>query len=58
MKYFYNPTTGEFLYRGESKIFKPNLPYIETTEPFVYSNYRVDLETGELIYEPKTQATR
>ena len=59
MKYYYDPDNGEFKYRCDRDIISFDLPYIERTEPnWPWSDYRVDLETGELIHEPKPRNPR
>lgn len=59
MKYYYDPSSGVFKYRTENNVVKFDLPYIEKTEPnWIYSDYRVDIETGELIHDPKSKNPR
>lgn len=59
MKYYYDPVTGIFRYRVENDTVKYDLPYIEKIEPgWRYSDYRVDLETSTLIYEPQLKNPR
>jgi hypothetical protein len=58
MKYYYCPNTGEFKYRSDQFI-DFDLPYIERTdEGWPWSDYRVDLNTLELIHEPKPRNPR
>lgn len=56
-KYYYNPSTGEFVASSNNDMIKFDYPYIQR-ETFPFSDYRVDLETLELIYEPKPRNTR
>lgn len=59
LKYYYHPDTGEFVgscFKIEPLNFK-QYPYIEREE-FSYSDYRVDVDTLELIHEPKTRNPR
>jgi hypothetical protein len=59
MKYYYDPDTGIFKYRCDGELIKYNLPYIEKSEMgWIYSDYRVDIETGELIHEPQPKNPR
>lgn len=59
MKYYYDPTTGEFKYRSETDLIKWDLPYIEKSEPaWIWTDYRVNVETLELIYDPKPKNPR
>ena len=55
-RYWYDPTTGEILYRTEQKMIEFNLPYIERPQ-FDYANYTVDVETLELIKKAETVST-
>ena len=57
-RYFYDPQTGEFLSSTNSDAVVSDLPYIQRDTPFFYSDYRVDVETGELIYTPAPRNPR
>ena len=53
-RYYYDPNTGVF--RGSSykmtSLQWQHLPYIERPQ-FDYGNYRVDVNTGDLIHDPQ-----
>lgn len=57
-KYYYDPVTGQFKYANSNPKVLYDLPYIEKDSSFFYSDYRVDVTTGELIYEPKPRNPR
>ena len=50
-RYWYDEHTGEILYRTMTAgSMKYDLPYFDHAEKgWVFSNYRVDLETGKLV---------
>lgn len=50
-RYWYKPDTGEIVRRSKTGLVDFDMPYIEHEE-FDYYNYRVDVETQELVYEP------
>lgn len=52
-RYWYDPTTGEILYRTEQKMIQFNLPYIER-ENFDYGNYTVNVKTQALERKAET----
>jgi len=59
MRYYYDPNSGIFRYRCDGKLVKYDLPYIEKSElNWQYSDYRVDVETLGLIYEPQPKNPR
>lgn len=53
-RYWYDRQTGKILHRTLAKSEnKFDLPYFDRDEQgFVWSNYKVDLNTGELIEDP------
>jgi hypothetical protein len=53
MIYWYDPISGIIVKRSEGALANFGLPNFEKEE-FDYSNYRVNIETKELIYEPRT----
>ncbi len=53
MKYYYNPTTGEFTGHSRGSIWVDAGPYIEMPEGWKFSQYRVDLDTLEVVPDPK-----
>ena len=58
-KYYYDPASGVF--QGSAYKMTPqqweNLPFIEVEE-FPYSDYRMDVETLELMHQPKPKNPR
>lgn len=50
--YYYDPQTGVFLQRSNCVNCNTDLPYIEKPQGWRYCDYRVNVETQELIYEP------
>jgi hypothetical protein len=57
MKYYYDPITGIFQMRC-NRAMPTDLPSIEREEGWFYSDYRVEIETGELIYTPSKRNPR
>ena len=57
MKYYYDPITGVFKFRSDGDMVT-DLPYIERESGWQYSDYQVNIATGELIYTPAPRNPR
>lgn len=61
MRYFYAADTGLIVHAVSNPKYAPtheDYPWIDVEGNRRWVDYRVDLETLELIYEPKTQNTQ
>jgi hypothetical protein len=52
-RYYYNPTSGQFTGFSTGNIWVNRGPYIERPAGWKFSQFKVDIESGEVVPDPK-----